>query len=1190
MYLKKVELHGFKSFADKTEFEFVPGITGVVGPNGSGKSNITDAIRWVLGEQSAKTLRGSRMEDVIFAGSDSRKAINYCEVSLTLDNSNRDLDIEYYEVAVTRRLYRSGESEYFINKQLCRLKDITELFMDTGLGKESFSIIGQGKIEEILSSKSEDRRGIFEEAAGIVKYKARKKEAEKKLEETEQNIVRINDLIFELYDQIEPLEKQAVIATKYMEYKEQLKELTIQLYVHDIEKTYEEWQQVEQLQKEWSNEQLEHISRVQQSDALIQKRRWNVNQLEKELDEINKQLLDISQKVEQSEGKRDVLKEREKNHHTLKSQTIQAIDKLLEKKTELQTQLTMEKEKLAEIDSKITLTKDRLNVEEKNLSEIMTNHEGEIEDLKAEYFECVNEMATLRNEIRHSNQLKESLTIRIEKFKAEIQSVEKETVVILEKKNNTENEITHLQKIIEEEKETYREKIHTHRELTELLQEKESNYRKQEQIIDSLIAKKELLNELQSDYSGFNQGVKEILRERKKGTIQGIHGAVAELIQVPKDYETAIEVSLGGSLQHLVVDSESVGREAINLLKQRKIGRATFLPLSVIKGKEFSVYDLKKIQHVKGFIGIAADLVKVTDNYRPILEYLLGQVLIASDLKTANELAGLLGYRTRIVTLDGDIVSPGGSMTGGSFQKKQTSLLSRQREIEEITTQIERIRQANNKEKVIIEKTDLKLRAIQAELENLRNKGENSRLKLQEYQGKQQQFEYEFKNISERAKGLSTEIEQLNGEFKQLINTETELNTNLVKKQEVEQEIQKKIEIAESIRTKDNSSKENKQQSITDLKIDLARLLQERDGLSSLIERLTKELDQFVYEIEQHQVSLIEMEQELTNQKLDEQSISGNISELRAKKVSIQETIKEKRDIRFKTINEIDKEEIETKEIRKKLKIAESELHKSEVRLNRLDVELEKLLTQLAEEYEISYEWARKHHMLVNDINLTRQQVNNLKTEIDKLGNVNIGAIDEYARVSERYQFLSTQKEDLTEAKETLYQVINEIEKEMSIQFKQSFDGIKEQFQIIFTKLFGGGRADLILSNPDDLLETGIDIVAQPPGKKLQHLTLLSGGEKALTAITLLFAILRVKPVPFCVLDEVEAALDEANVHRFADYLKEFSALTQFIVVTHRKGTMEGADVLYGVTMQEHGVSRLVSVKLDEKERASQTA
>lgn len=1190
MYLKRLEIAGFKSFADRTEFDFANGITAIVGPNGSGKSNITDAIRWVIGEQSAKTLRGAKMEDIIFAGSDTRKPVNFSEVSLTLNNEDKSLDIEYSEVTITRRLYRSGESEYLLNNQSCRLKDIIELLMDTGLGKEAYSIIGQGKIEEILSSKPEDRRGVFEEAAGIVKFKSRKREAKKKLEDTENNLVRIMDLISELEGQVEPLEKQATTAKQYKEFANKLKELNIQIYVHDIEKSYTDWQQLEAAKKDLESDQVKLGSEVSQIDAVIEQKRWTVNQLEKELDELNQKLIVISEKVEQAEGKKEVLKEREKNHQTNKTQTIQSIDKLLTKKSELNTQLDNEKKKLEDIEKKIEDLTKALEEEEEFLNNLLTDHESQIEILKSEYFELLNEMATLRNEIRHISSNRENITYRIDKLKAEQEKINQDKTILENKKENNEKEIVGVKREIEQLRNEYNNSILAEKDMLGKRESMQNYLRQEQQKLNSSLSRHDVLQEMQSDFSGFHHGVKEILKLREEGKLNGVHGAVAELLEVPKEYETAIEVALGSSLQFIVVEKESVGREAINYLKNRKLGRATFLPLDVMKGKKINEYDLNKIKTVSGFLGIAADLIHYQSKYSSIAENLLGQVIIVSDLKVANSIASILNYSKRIVTLDGDIVNPGGSMTGGSIQKKNVGLLGRQRELDELTVQINHLKEVISEKQSEFETIEDNLLKIRERIEQIRTQGEERRLKEQELVGVSQQYNYEHKNMISRIEALSNEINQAINELNESVSKEQTVKQELEEKEKREKELQERISKAESIRKQDETTKVEMNQKITGLKVEIARVEQERDGNKLLVERLSTELSEILNNIDQQQQTLIQLENDLSNQTMDKEIVSQDIEKLRFEKDKLQKEIEEKRSTRSRNIHEIDSEEAGSKELRKNLKAVESGLHQAEVKMSRLNVELETLLKQLAEEYEMSFEWAKQYVERVEDIGQAKQEVKSIKSSMSQLGDVNLGAIEEYERVSERYNFLTSQKEDLVEAKETLYQVIQEVDEEMTKRFKESFDAIREQFQSVFTKLFGGGRADLLLTDQDNLLDTGVEIVAQPPGKKLQNLALLSGGEKALTAITLLFAILRVKPVPFAVLDEVEAALDEANVSRFAEYLREFCEYTQFIVVTHRKGTMEGSDVLYGVTMQESGVSRLVSVKLEEKEEAAQLA
>ncbi|MGD9677084.1 MAG: chromosome segregation protein SMC [Vulcanibacillus sp.] len=1184
MYLKRIEINGFKSFVDKTQLEFVNGIIAIVGPNGSGKSNIVDAIRWVLGEQSAKNLRGAKMEDIIFSGSDSRKAVNYAEVSIILDNHDRSLKIDYSEVMVTRRLYRSGESEYFLNKQTCRLKDISELFMDTGLGKEAYSIIGQGKIDEILSSKAEDRRGIFEEAAGIVRYKSRKKETQKKLEDTEHNLIRIYDLITELEVQVDPLKEQAEKAKIYKDELKLMKNLNIKIYVHDIEETYKSWQEAKILRQELEEQQLILGSQVNQIDTSIEKKRWSINQIDKELEELHKSLIEVSEKVEQTEGKKEVIKEREKNQEVNKTNIKESINKLLNKKSETIILINKEQEDLSKIELTIEELTEQLKKEEESFSLLLTNTESKIELYKEEYFACLNEIATLRNDISHTKNSEKGLVYRVEKLEKEKNQVVANADFIMEKKKLIREDINSEENVLKRLNEEQESVLVKFKEFTNNINTLDSEIRSSQEQVNSLSSRQEVLIEMQSDFAGYNFGVKEILKLRESKQLNGIRGAVAELITTSKDYETAIETALGSSLQYIVVDSEITGREAISYLKEKKIGRATFLPLDVIKGKNLGNHDIEKIKGIQGYIGPAINLIEINPKYTLIGEFLLGQVIVTSNLKSANEIAKILGYSKRIVTLEGDIVNPGGSMTGGKIEQKKNNLLGRQREIEELTTKIDNLKHSILTKNSKYEELKNQLSNVKTSENELLGQVKKTQIRIQELQASYTQIEFEQKNISERQKYLEQDNKQFLIELEEFRCKGKELILQLERKKDLEKELQGKINQVESVRKENESVKNESNETITELKINLARLTQERDNITITINRLQSEVKELLVSINSHQDSLYQIENDLSSQVDIKGDISSSIEQLRSEKAAIQESISERRKVRLDNSLKIDQELAGSKELRSNSKNSETQLHQCEIKLSRLDTQLENLLKQLAEEYEMSYEWAKDNIEKIDNINIARTELAKLKNTLNALGEVNLGAIEEYDRVFERFNFLTNQRNDLVNARDTLYQVIKEVDVEMTKLFIESFEAIREQFQIVFSKLFGGGRADLILSDPENILDTGIDVVAQPPGKKLQNMTLLSGGEKALTAITLLFAILRVKPVPFSVLDEVDAALDDPNVIRFSEYLREFCKNTQFVVVTHRKGTMEGVDVLYGVTMQEAGVSRLVSVKLEEKE------
>jgi chromosome segregation protein len=1184
MYLKRLELVGFKSFADRTEMEFVPGVTAVVGPNGSGKSNVSDSIRWVLGEQSAKSLRGAKMEDIIFAGSDTRKPVNYAEVTLTLDNTDRSLDLEYTEVSITRRVYRSGESEYYINKRPCRLKDIMELFMDTGLGKEAYSIIGQGKIEEILSTKPEDRRGIFEEAAGIVRYKTRKREAEKKLEETEQNLVRIHDIVSEINEQIGPLGEQAETAKRYKELHKQLVEHEVALYVQQIEAAHVKWEEASRLVEQLRQELVTYSTEASRREADLEQARFQVNQIDQSIEELQQVLLQVSEETEKVEGQREVLKERLRNLAANRQQTMEQMHRLTEKRHAVEAQLSEEQQRSEETKQRMQEAEASLSEAEQQFAAMVQSLTDDVERLKSDYFEKLNEMANLRNEIRHQQQLIQANQARVDRLLQERERLDQEERARLGKLEEYRGRLQEIEQLIEATLAEYRQLIDSVRDNQSQLEAARREMRQLEQKREASKSRLDLIKEMQAEFAGFQQGVKEILKAREKG-FRGIHGAVAELVTVPEKYETAVEVALGGALQNVVVDNEAAGREAIAYLKKHNAGRATFLPLDVIRPRSIQPEDRRLIEQETGVVGIASRLVSFAEPYRAIIESMLGNVIVTETLEQANRVARACGYRYRVVTLDGDIVNAGGSMTGGALKKNSANLLGRGRQAEELEAAMAEIEEAIQRQHEAIEQLLAMQRQMEQKQEQLRSQGEALRVKEQEMKGLQQQTEAEGRTIAERTmlltqdiNGFAREIEEAQGKLK-------ELQAALARLEAEEKELAAAIHAAETRRQEQLTNKEEMNQRITGLKVLAAQVKQEYQSRQEQAERLREQREALQREWEELKQTLVSLDELEGTNESSSSELETKIAELRQDKERVAALIQERRSERATLFARQEQVELETKEIRKQVKMVEDKLHQEEVKANRFDVELDHLLNKLSEEYELSYDLAKQKYPPRGDTAEEQQIVNRLKKEIAALGTVNLGAIEEYERLSERAGFLSAQEADLNEAKAMLYQVIEEMDAEMSRRFQETFAEIREQFRDVFVQLFGGGRADLLLSQPDNLLETGIDIVAQPPGKKLQNLALLSGGERALTAMALLFAILRVKPVPFCVLDEVEAALDEANVSRFAEYMHQFSKQTQFICVTHRKGTMESADVLYGITMQEGGVSKLVSVRLEDTKK-----
>ncbi|CAM3716682.1 chromosome segregation protein SMC [Cohnella lubricantis] len=1189
MYLKGIELAGFKSFADRTALEFGRGITAVVGPNGSGKSNISDGIRWVLGEQSAKSLRGGNMQDVIFAGSDARKAVNFGEVSITFDNTDKSLPLDFTEVTVTRRVHRSGESEYLINKQPCRLKDITELFMDTGIGKEAYSIIGQGRIEEILSTRSEDRRGIFEEASGIVKYKSRKKEAQRKLEDTEANLLRINDLVVELEGQVEPLREQAEKAEKFKTLKEELKSKEISLYVHQIETVHATWAETNEKLAKLKEEELALSTEVIRHDAMLEEDRQSLLRLEETLERLQDDLLRTSEETEKSEGYGELLTERranlERSREGLAASLAQAEQRLAEAEAEGEALGTRREQ----LDRELAEMRERVASEETKLS--FAEGDGDAEErLKAELFDTMNAMAQARNDIRYCETQRDVLEKRIGRAEGERAKWQEQLDALSARREELEARLAACTAAVVEARDLYIAAGARSSELQKRLEEAQAEARRAEQRREALVSRRDTIKELQNDYDGFQHGVREVLKAAKRGQLHGVHGAVAELVGVPAHLETAIETALGGALQNIVMENETTSRAAIAYLKQRQSGRATFLPLDVIRPRTLGDGDRRIVNEAEGFVGVASELVKFEARYAGIVGSLLGNVLIAEKLEQANKIASRLQYRYRVVTLEGDVVNPGGSMTGGSLQKKSSNLLGRQRQLEELDRDIAAAEQARSASRDLVDDLKKELAQVSQNIDQLRERGERERLSEQQANTELQQLKNEEKQHGELQAALAGESAIIGDETAKLNAAREEAEARLAQLAQEEKRLQDQIREAEELRRRSQTAKEELQASLTELKVATARLEQDRQAIGEQEARHKAERARLVAERSQLTDALAQNAAEFERTESEMVSQRERLNELRLQKQDFTANIEFKRSDRAERLKQLELKENETKEQRARLKLVEDQLRQADISSNRMDVELDNLLRKLSEEYEIGFEWAKTKYPVPEDVPAAQNEVRELKRKITLLGDVNLGAIEEFKRVSERFEYLSTQKNDLMDAKSKLHEIIREMDDEMSKRFRSTFDEIRKHFVVVFSRLFGGGRADLILSEPDKPLETGIDIVAQPPGKKLQNLQLLSGGERALTAIALLFAILNVKPVPFCVLDEVEAALDEANVARYAHYMREFSELTQFIVVTHRKGTMEEADRLYGVTMEEGGVSKLVSVRLEEGEEMIATA
>ncbi|WP_343287664.1 chromosome segregation protein SMC [Turicibacter bilis] len=1181
MYLKRIETIGFKSFADKTVVEFEQGVTAVVGPNGSGKSNISDAIRWVLGEQSAKSLRGGKMEDIIFAGTSTRKPLNFAEVTLVLDNSCGSLPIDYEEVSITRRVYRTGDSEYLINKQKVRLKDVVDLIMDTGIGHDSLSIISQDKVKAIVEARVEDRRVIIEEAAGVLKYKMRKKEATRKLESTSDNLSRVQDIIFELEDQVEPLRKQSEQAEKYMVLKQECSDSEISVLAYDI-KTLND--QMERSKKERKDVEFEHVS-INAKIANDERRRDTLKQnqqaQERQLEQLQADLVETSEWIQKLQGQRDVLKERHKNASSNK-------EELAEQQAQLESRLETSQVELKTAEEAMTKTKTSLETKQSQLQKVSEEYQHLEENLKIQldttrdaYFEDVNRLASVKNQYIAINQQIKRTETTLERINEDEEKALLDRDALVQEQETFKAQYGKFETSLKEKRDLYQQLYKEHQQRLKQAEMETNRHRHLTHQLDKMNNRLQWLEDAQKDFSGFNEGVKKILKAREQGQVSGIEGAVAELVTVPKELELAMDVVLGPVMQQIVTTNDDSAKKAIDFLKKHHAGRATFLPLNVIKSRLLPMDVQNRIQGNQDVVGVASQLVGYDQRYRQIVENILGNIIVTKDLNVAKNLAKQLNYRYRIVTLEGDVINAGGAMTGGAVKRQGSSLLRQKNEIEDCQRQIQQLTDELEQSKVLQEEWAQTVKQSEKELQKVQLAGERLKEKMSEVNQQKLAFEYREKSQNEREQLLRIERREHEAELKQLVEKNNQLaEDRLVLEQRIE-EAKATIETLEEQLEQQEELKSQLLQQMTELKVDVAKLETALHNECATFERLKGETEQARTRLKELLDKIAESEQALLGNDDEVVQLEANLAEKKEKREGIIEQIQDQRVTLTKVSQELETLEREVRESHKvQQKMAES-LNQLDVSIGKVDVEMDIMIKKLEEEYQMTFDHANENYPLKGSIEEIKSRIRSIKGQIAALGEINVGAIQEYQRVKERYDFLTTQRDDLIEAKATLEETINEMDQEMTVKFKETFDLVREQYMEIFKKLFGGGSADLVLTDPHDLLHTGVEIIAQPPGTKLKTSNLLSGGQKALTSIALLFAILKVRTVPFCVLDEVEAALDEANVARYANYLKAFSNETQFIVITHRKGTMEKADVLYGVTMQERGVTKLVSVRMD---------
>lgn len=1181
VYLKRIEIAGFKSFADKTVIDFENSVTAVVGPNGSGKSNITEAIRWVLGEQSAKSLRGGKMPDIIFAGSDSRKPLNVAEVTVLLDNSDHYLPLDYQEISVTRRYRRTGESDFFINKQPCRLKDIQELFLDSGLGKESFSIISQGKVEAIFSSKPEDRRGIFEEAAGVLKYKQRKKKAEQKLFETEDNLSRVQDIIYELQEQLTPLAEQSEIAKKFLQLKEELTQTDIALMITEINVAKKEWEEKQTQLTQFNQELTKLATHIQSQEAVLSEKRKQNAKKDCQIEKGQQSLLALSERLKQAEGQKDVLIERTK--HTQKStQEYQASLAEAQKKVahfeELQEKLTKEttekETEIQEAQQQLMKTQQELEKYQKSTKELLS-------ELRDQYVDLMQEQANVGNELKYLERQYLQETSKSKQTLAKQSEVEASVLALSSQKQELSEKQANLQQALvknQHELEEVQTKGKTVQ--TKLTNEQPKMYQLMNQV-QQLQARQKSLQEIQENYFGFYQGVRLVLQHKQQ--LSGIVGAVAELIDVPSSFTLAIETALGGAAQHVIVENEHDARQAITYLKKQRGGRATFLPLTTIKPRQLPAHVLSQAAAVDGFLGIASEQVTFPAEIQTVVHNLLGTILLAKDLTSANAIAQTIRYQYRVVSLEGDVMNAGGSMTGGANKRgNQGSLFSQNQELKQLTAEYEQADQQLQNQEKIVQELQTKVADLSQKQEKLRTQNEQLRFEEQEITNQLQNITNDLARF-EKEKQLSNFETR---ELQQFIETYQKQQAELTARQkEIEQQRQQIDEEIKSLNQESDQMEEKRSQvqaRKAQEQADLAVLKEQFNHLQIQLRGARVQKNESLERQTSLEQQLATLTADFSDHEITEESLASQITELAQQREELQAELVAVKEQRERTQKEIDQLETVLAEKNQQQKQQLTEQSKLEVQKDRAEMLLDHQLSYLQTEYQISFEKAVTDYQPTSDIVSSRTKVAVLKEQIADLGPVNIRSIEQFEQVNERHTFLATQRDDLLSAKNQLFETMEEMDAEVRARFKEVFEAIRQEFKVVFPNMFGGGRAELVLTDPSDLLKTGIEIEVQPPGKKLQSLSLLSGGERALTAIALLFSIIRVCPVPFCILDEVEAALDEANVKRFGRYLSDFQDDTQFIVVTHRKGTMVAADVLYGVTMQESGVSKIVSVRMED--------
>ena len=1173
MYLKSIEMQGFKSFADKTKVVFDKGVTAVVGPNGSGKSNITESLRWALGESSAKSLRGGKMPDVIFAGTEVRKALNYAEVAVTLDNSDGFIAGVGETIRVERHIYRNGDNDYLINGRKVRLRDIRDLFMDTGLGRDSFSIISQGRVEAIFNAKPEDRRAIFEEAAGILKYKIRKKETESKLNQTQDNLDRLEDIIYELDGQVKPLEKQAATAKCYLELDGERRQTLLNLLVHDIEVGKSDLTQTQEDLAEVKDKLTSYYEERHRLETENQELKQKRHQILEQISSDQQTLVDVTRLISDFEHQIDLYTMESQQRSERKEETAARLSELESLKAEAQASLDKVNQRQVKLNAELNTIAQELTAIQKDLEQFSDDPDTLIEHLREDYVSLMQEEAKVSNSLTQVTHDMESQTQALEAQAEEYKQAQADLLSAQEVASEAQKAYQAAQASLQNLLDSYKEKDQSYQVIDKDYQEAQTKMFDLMDHLKSKEARRQSLESIQKNHSNFYAGVKSVLQNAQ--SIQGIIGAVSEHLTFDTRYQTALEIAMGTSGQNIIVEDEAAAKRSIDYLKRNRQGRATFLPLTTIKPRQLNGQFAQILANAPGFIGMASDLVTYEERLANIFQNILGVTAIFNTIDNANKAARAVRFQVRMVTLDGSEIRPGGAFAGGA--NKQNNSLFIKPELDALTTEISQIKAQLSDSEAKVEALKTKRKALQKALEDLKVDGENARLQEQrlglEYQQalsdveKNQVLVDSFKQGSQGSEGanLQTKSEQLKAELAQIASKREAINDRIeaIKedKDALGQQKQALLDRQSELQLKERDLQAELRFAKTEnnrLQADLSELTKESDSLKALLnnqvdEDQTDRLPQLQAQHKEAVQRKDDLEQELVRAKIQVQDYEGQLEDL------------EERLAKAGNRNE--------DLIRQQTRLEERE--------SQISQSLRKFATQLAEDYQMTLEAAKGQVTPLENVEQTRQNLQSLERSIKALGPVNVEAIAQFEEVKQRLDFLNGQKDDLLEAKGLLLNTINDLDGEVKSRFKATFETIRESFKQTFTQMFGGGSADLILTS-DNLLEAGVEISVQPPGKKIQSLNLMSGGEKALSALALLFAIIRVKTIPFVILDEVEAALDEANVKRFGDYLNRFDKSSQFIVVTHRKGTMSAADSIYGVTMQESGVSKIVSVKLKD--------